>query len=237
MTKEGERLSYKTALSPQKIADIRCWHDRAYRELRERPGGEVRYLDRAFEVPRGVFPPAPMSELLGRALLKEVRHSDRVLDMGTGCGVNAILAASCASEVVGVDINAKAIASARRNATRLGVDTRTSFCQSDLFDQVDGSFDLIVFDPPFRWFAPRDMLEAAITDEEYRTLTKFVYEVPDRLTDGGRVLLFFGTSGDHAHLHRLLDRGPLRRNLIAERTLEKDNQVVHYFVLRLIAER
>jgi hypothetical protein len=38
-----------------------------------------------------------------------------------------------------------------------------------VFEAVDGRFDLVIFDPPFRWFAPRDPLEAASTDENYRT--------------------------------------------------------------------
>jgi release factor glutamine methyltransferase len=47
------------------------------------------------------------SHLLGQAVLADVRESDRVLDMGTGSGDNAILAASKANDVVAVDINTR----------------------------------------------------------------------------------------------------------------------------------
>ena len=63
------------------------------------PGWKIRksygqYLKRIFVVPREVFPTAWMSKLLGKSILEDVKEGDRVLDMGTGCGVNAILAAS-----------------------------------------------------------------------------------------------------------------------------------------------
>ena len=68
-------------------------------------------------------------------------------------------------------MNPYAVAAAVANAARNGVADRTRFCESDLFAAVDGSFDLIVFDPPFRWFAPRDLLERAFADENYEALT------------------------------------------------------------------
>ncbi|HKJ96591.1 MAG TPA: hypothetical protein VJ944_02475 [Thermoplasmataceae archaeon] len=43
-------------------------------------------------VPKEVMPPAWMSKLLGKTILEEVKENDRVLDMGTGSGINAILA-------------------------------------------------------------------------------------------------------------------------------------------------
>ena len=46
-----------------------------------------------------------------------------------------------------------------------GVADRMTFAVADVFDGVEGDFDLIVFDPPFRWFKPRDLLEAGSTDE------------------------------------------------------------------------
>ncbi|MGH3607044.1 MAG: methyltransferase, partial [Pseudonocardiaceae bacterium] len=46
-----------------------------------------------------------------------------------------------------------ALAVARDNALRNGVADRIEVRRSDVFSNVDGRFDLIVFDPPFRWFA------------------------------------------------------------------------------------
>jgi release factor glutamine methyltransferase len=120
-------------------------------------------------------------------------------------------------------------ANAERNSVR--VDVRLS----DLFEAVDGRFDLIVFDPPFRWFAPRDLLESAITDENYRTLTAFFGAARGYLAEGGRLLVFFGTSGDLGYLHRLIDRAGLERETVAYDAVERDGVRVEYFTYRLTA--
>lgn len=141
-------------------------------------------------VPPQVQPITGMSHLLGEAVLEEVRESDRVLDMGTGSGVNAILAASKAAEVVAVDINPVAVEAARNNAAYNGVADRIAIRRSNVFSNVDGEFDLIIFDPLFRWFAPRDLLEAATTDENYRAMTTFFREARRYLALNGRMLIF-----------------------------------------------
>jgi release factor glutamine methyltransferase len=56
-------------------------------------------------VPPDVQPITGVSLVLGEAVLAEVRVGDQVLDMGTGCGVNAVLAASRAGRVLAVDVN------------------------------------------------------------------------------------------------------------------------------------
>jgi release factor glutamine methyltransferase len=134
-------------------------------------------------VPPGVFPPTPMSDLLGHAVLEEVDAKDRVLDMGTGSGINAILAARSSPEVLGVDINPLTVAAARHNAKRKGV--RAEFAVSDVFANVSGTFDLMIIAPPFRWFAPRDVAEQAITDENYAATGRSFADVPHRLRPVG----------------------------------------------------
>ena len=118
---------YRPMMSDEHAVRLRRWHEAASIELHGHGARQVSYLGLDLVVPEQVFPPMPVSDLLGRALLDEVRDADRVLDMGTGCGVNAILAASRAQDVVGVDINPHAVTAAQRNAERNHVAHRTTF--------------------------------------------------------------------------------------------------------------
>ncbi|ASO20750.1 methylase of polypeptide subunit release factors [Actinoalloteichus hoggarensis] len=144
------------------------------------------YLGRTLLIPPTVMPITPVSRHLGEAVLAEVRTTDRVLDRGTGSGVNAILAASRSAHVLAVDVNPDAVRAARDDAERNGVADRIEVRHSDVFDAVDDRFGLIVFDPPFRWSAPRDRFEVAITDEGYRAMTTFFREAREHLTPAGR---------------------------------------------------
>jgi release factor glutamine methyltransferase len=227
---------YVPTLPPEHIARLRRWHEHAYATARSAVGDRtVTYLGRTLVIPPDVQPITPTSHLLGAAVLAEVRAGDRVLDMGTGCGVNAILAASRATSVLAVDVNPHAVEAARHNAARNGVADRVDVRVSDVFETVDGVFDLIVFDPPFRWFAPRDVLEAATADENYRALTTFFRGVRGRLAVGGRLLVFFGTTGDLAYLESLIAAAGLTSAVVARDDLTRDGWRVEYFTFRLVA--
>jgi release factor glutamine methyltransferase len=193
----------------------------------------MRYLDREFEIPETVHPPKPVSDVLGLCVLDEVRATDRVLDMGTGSGVNAVLAASHACEVVAVDINPDAVRCARHNATLNGVAARVKAFESDVFERVAGKFDLIIFDPPFRWFAPRDMYERSTTDEGYRALTEFFAEVDDHLAEDGRILVFFGTSGDIDYLMHVIQAAGFARRELRARSGLKEGELITYSTFKL----
>lgn len=220
-------------MSEAEVAMIEAWHERAYQELRDRTKTHVDYLGLELAVPPEVFPPTPMSDLFGRLVLDEVRPDDRVLDMGTGSGSNALLAARVARDVTAVDINPAAVVCAEANAAANGLDERVTVMVSDVFDRVDGTFDVIMFDPPFRWFPPRTPLEAAITDDGYRTLNQFMAELPERLRPGGRALLTFGTTGDLTHLLHLFDTSGLECETLDRRDLERDGRTASYFTYRL----
>jgi release factor glutamine methyltransferase len=98
---------------------------------------------------------------------------------------------------------------------------------------VDGAFDLIVFDPPFRWFAPRDLREAAMTDRGYRAMTEFFTRAKRHLTGTARMLIFFGTSGDLAYLRHLIAQVGLVAEVVAHEDLVREDQRVDYYVFRV----
>jgi release factor glutamine methyltransferase len=226
------RRRHEPMMPAERVEELREWQDAVYVPDRD-PARITRYdyLGRAFDIPETVQPVMPVSHLLGSSVLEEVREDDRVLDMGTGSGVNAVLAASKARAVVAVDVNPDAIAAARHNAELNGVSV--DVFESDVFENVEGAFDLIVFDPPFRWFTPRDMAERATVDEDYRSLRAFFEQVGDHLAPGGRLLIFFGSSGDVDFLHHLVDEAGLAREELRSLTAATSRGTVTYWTFRL----
>lgn len=228
-------MSYEPTVSPEEAARMQAWHDEHYAYLqRVSEEGELfEYLGLTLVVPPHVQVIEPTSDLLGRVVLEEAGPGERVLDMGTGSGVNAILAATRGAEVVAVDINPHAVEAARANAERNGVPDRVEIHRSDLFEAVEGRFDLVVFDPPFRWMKPRDWAEASITDEDYRSLTAFFAGVRDHLAEGGRILVFFGTTADVGYLEQLIAGNGLAAEVVARRAMDKDDHPVEYRTYRI----
>jgi hypothetical protein len=72
----------------------------------------------------------------------------RALDLGTGCGVQALHLAEHVDDIVATDVNERALAMTRLNAALNGV--RLDVRSGSLFEPVvDERFDLIVTNPPF----------------------------------------------------------------------------------------
>jgi release factor glutamine methyltransferase len=232
---DGDDGGYSPTVSTEVVAQIQRWHERAYAEALVEGAAErtFHYLGTVLVVPPEVMPITPMSHLLGEAVVAEVRAGERVLDMGTGSGVNAVLAARQGAQVVAVDINPRAVEAAAANVDRNGVADLVEVRQSDVFSQVEGTFDLIIFDPPFRWFRPRDLVETAMTDERYQAMTRFFRQARQHLLPTGRMLIFFGTSGDLGHLQRLAIDVGFSTEVLAHDDLTRDGWKIDYFTFRL----
>jgi release factor glutamine methyltransferase len=105
-----------------------------------------RRLDIAVD-PR-VLIPRPETETLVEAALDALAHGARVVDVGTGSGAVALALKDERPdlEVTGTDVSEDALAVARANAERLGLDV--GFAQADLLTGV-GCFDAVVSNPPY----------------------------------------------------------------------------------------
>lgn len=159
---------YEPTLPPERIEELWRWHEDASAELHARGDVDVEYSGLRLHVPATVFGPTPTSDLLGQEVRRYVRPGHRVLDMGCGAGANALLAAQITDQVLAVDINPDAVAATAANAEANGLAERVVCRESDVFSAVDGDFDVIVIDRPFRWFAARDVLELAFVGRPRR---------------------------------------------------------------------
>jgi release factor glutamine methyltransferase len=210
---------------------LRQWHRDADRELRQGLPRRMLYLGLDLLIPEQVF--TPSTDAFHPLVRDQVRQSDQVLDMGTGCGIDAILAAQRGATVLGVDINPRAVAAAQANAVRNRVTDHVRFHVSDVFDAVPEAFDLILFHPPFRWFRARDLLELSTTDENYGALTRFMNELRQHLRPNGRVLIRFASSGDIDYLRQLIDQTGLSSEVLACDEVAVDHLTFTYYVFRL----
>ena len=95
--------------------------------------------------------PRPETEILVDRALAAIAGAaaPRVADVGTGSGAIALAIADehPGARVVATDVSAGALALARENADRLGLDVE--LVQTDLLAGVPGPFDLVVSNPPY----------------------------------------------------------------------------------------
>jgi release factor glutamine methyltransferase len=104
-----------------------------------------------FDISPAVLDPRPETEHLVEEVVLLGAGCQRLLDLGTGSGAIAIAVAMALpmTAIVAVDVSPEALAVAKSNATKLGVDHRIAFQQSDWFSNVTGCFDIIVSNPPY----------------------------------------------------------------------------------------
>lgn len=130
--------------------------------------GWVEFYKLKFKVTPDVLIPRPETELLVDEVLKLVRDSFVVLDLGTGAGNIAISIASNVPNVkiIASDISEKALKVARQNAKLHGVENRIKFIQSDLLEKVTEAPDIIVTNLPYIPSARIAYLDSSVKDFE-----------------------------------------------------------------------
>ena len=143
--------------------------------IRRRAAGEpvARILKRRefwsleFEIGPAVLDPRPDSEILVEAVLDRLGDRTRpwrILDLGTGSGclLLALLSELPAAQGLGLDASPEAVALARRNARRLGLDERVGFVVGDWASGLAGCrYDAVIANPPY---IPSDAIAALAPD-------------------------------------------------------------------------
>lgn len=172
--------------------------------------GRAAFRDLDLAVGPAVLVPRPETEVLVGAVLEVLREeiarwpAPRVLDLGTGSGAIALALASewPQAAVTATDVSDAALATARDNARRLGLEARVRFAAGDWFDAVspDQRFEVVVSNPPYIATGESAALPADVRDHEphlalfagesgLEALREIVEEAPRHLIAGGLLAL------------------------------------------------
>lgn len=124
-------------------------------------------------VDENVLAPRPDTETLVEEVLGKLSEEQEleILDLctGSGCILLSILANRPKARGVGADLSEKALAVAQRNGRNLGAKAR--WVRSDLFEEIRGSYDAIVSNPPYiRTEEIRGLMEEVRLYEPYMAL-------------------------------------------------------------------
>src|ERR1043166_4368402 len=114
--------------------------------------GTVDFCSYTFVCDRRAMVPRPETEELCELLKSEIRNpKSEIIDVGTGSGVIALSLAGSFPEarIVATDVSEDALSLARDNAERVGLVERVKFLRSDLLNDVEGAFDVIVANLPY----------------------------------------------------------------------------------------
>ena len=131
--------------------------------------GEQEFMGLSFQVNSDVLIPRQDTELLAEEALKHLRPGMRVLDLCTGSGCIIISLerigrklgkADQTNVFTGSDVSPDALRVADENARRHMA--QVSFAESDLFDKLEGTYDMIVSNPPYIRTAEIEELEEEV---------------------------------------------------------------------------
>ena len=107
------------------------------------------FMGLKFKVTPDVLIPRQDTETLVEEVMRILRDGMRILDLctGSGCILLSLLKYSNSCQGVGSDLSEKALLVARENARNLSLNAE--FVQSDLFENIEGKFEIIVSNPPY----------------------------------------------------------------------------------------
>lgn len=190
------------------------------------------------EVNPHVLIPRPETEELVELILKENKDTHlRVLDIGTGSGAIALALAQARPDwqLTALDISPEALAVAKRNAQANHL--TVNFQESDVLEQVMGTYDIIVSNPPY--ISKKDMNEVGLNvlhsephlalfaaEDGLAIYRKIAEQAGDYLTPRGKIYLEIGYKQGQAVSELFQQQFSEKRVRIIQDAFSKDRKVV-----------
>ncbi len=139
----------------------------------------------------------------------------RVLDIGAGSGILMEVALKKTSKVEGGDIDEEAVQYCKKKGLNV--------VKGDLFSNVKGKFDLIVFNPPYlpedEPFLKRNVHERKNLDliggkKGYELIERFFSEVGKYLEEDGKILIIFSSLTKKEKVDNIIKKNKFKFKLL-----------------------
>ena len=174
-----------------------------------------------FYVDENVLIPQPDTEILVEKTIEiaEKTQKNKILDMCTGSGCIAISLAKKINntQIIAVDISNNALNVANKNAINNNVENKIKFINSDMFNNIEEKFDIIVSNPPYIETETINKLEIEVQNEPHLALDggidglKFYKIIANNafkyLNENGYLLLEIGYNQQNSVTQLLQDIG------------------------------
>ena len=125
---------------------------------------KIQGFDLNLEINEHIFPPSAHGQFFAENM--KINSRESVIDIGTGSGILAILAAKLGGNVCATDNDSDAIETARKNA--LKNDVKINFKQGEYFANFKNKFDVILVNLPQEWIHPN--YQKALTKQQQNSL-------------------------------------------------------------------
>jgi release factor glutamine methyltransferase len=213
-------LEFERVLTESELAPLRdLVKHRGEGEPLQHLLGTVEFCGLTFLCDKRAMVPRPETEELVELIESKIENrKSKIVDLGTGSGVIALSLAMKfpEAEILGVDIADDALTLAQENAARLNLADRIRFLRSNLFENVDGTFDLVVANLPYISTQDRHTLSREVLHDPAvalfanargdELLRELIAQAPSRLRPGGMLALEIGIDQSEVLLSALAEK-------------------------------
>jgi release factor glutamine methyltransferase len=213
-------LEFESVLTESELAPLRnLVKRRSEGEPLQHLLGTVEFCGHVFLCDKRAMVPRPETEELVELVESKVENRElRIVDVGTGSGVIALTLAMKfpEAEILAVDISDDALALAQENAARLKLVDRVRFLKSNLLENVEGTFDLVVANLPYISTQDHDTLSREVLHDPAVALfasargdelvRELIAQAPSQLRPGGMLALEIGIGQSEALLSALAEK-------------------------------
>jgi release factor glutamine methyltransferase len=163
-----------------------------------------------------------------------VKPQDKVLDIGTGAGIQAVTAGQTAEKVIAVDISPEAVRYAGENIRLNNLSHVVTVIQGDLFSPLNpgSKFDVILFTPPYLEGRLKTVLDHALYDPDKKLSERFFREAGKYLKPDGYIQMVYSSLAEPERVLKIADNYGWRYRAVAEKSLRFETIFIYRFTLR-----